>query len=206
MQLAPLLTASPLPGHVISIYAGTFEDGTSAGESPIGCPPPATYGVAGVRKHTCFMKCFMFEKLAQQHAGNLSLSHIYPGLVDGPGFYSSEMPMWFRVLWRILKPLASLFMTSPNDCGQIMLYLATPRYPAKGNVEGANAKTSGGVGVAKSTLDEVGGGSYSVGQRADEGKGISYAKVRKEETSKLVWDHTMEILTRIEKENAKISP
>ena len=48
LQLMPLLTASPLQGHVISIYAGGFEDGTTAADLPIGCPPPATYGVTGV--------------------------------------------------------------------------------------------------------------------------------------------------------------
>lgn len=203
MQLLPLLTASPLPGHVISIYAGGFEDGTSPGESPIGCPPPATYGVSGVRKHTCFMKNFMFEELAERHAGKLSLSHIYPGLVDGPGFYSPEMPSWFKVLWRLLKPLASLYMTSADDCGRVMLYLATSRYPAKGTIEGADRKLVGGVEVAKSTLGELGGGSYSVGQRGDVGaKGKSYEKVRQEGTSKQVWDHTMEVFMRIEKENA----
>jgi hypothetical protein len=203
LQLVPLLTASPLPGHVISIYAGGFEDGTSPGESPIGCPPPATYGVTGVRKHTCFMKNFMFEELAEKYAGKLSLTHIYPGLVDGPGFYNPEMPSWFRFLWRILKPLASLYMTSSDDCGDVMVYLATSRYPAKGS--GA-LEIYGGLEAAKSTLGELGGGSYAVGQRGDVGaKGKSYEKVRQEGTSKQVWDHTMETLTKIEKENAKAS-
>lgn len=204
MQLLPLLTASPLPGHVISIYAGGFEDGTSPGESPIGCPPPATYGVTGVRKHTCFMKTFMFEEFAERHAGKLSLSHIFPGLVDGPGFYNPEMPTWFRLLWRLLKPLASLYMTSADDCGHVMLYLATSRFPAKGTVERPHKKAIGGVEVAQSTLGELGGGSYAVGQRGDVGtKGKTYEKVRQEGMSKQVWDHTMEILTRIEKENGK---
>src|ERR1700709_2117207 len=75
LQLMPLLTASPRPGHVISIYAGGFEDGTKPGESPIGCPPVETYGRAGVRKHTGFMKNFIFEELAEKNAGKLSLIH-----------------------------------------------------------------------------------------------------------------------------------
>ncbi|KAJ5833025.1 hypothetical protein N7474_001336 [Penicillium riverlandense] len=174
LQLLPLLTSSPLPGHVISIYAGGFEDGTSPGESPIGCPPPSTYGLTAVRKHTSFMKTFMFEELAEKNAGKLSLIHIYPGLVDGPAFYGPEIPSWFRFLWRILKPLASLYMTSADDCGDVMTYLATSRYPAKGT---AGNKSAGGVEVAKSTQGEPGGGCYAVGQRGDVGaKGKSYAK------------------------------
>lgn len=203
-QLLSLLTASPLPGHVISIYAGGFEDGTSPGESPIGCPLPATYGITGVRKHTCFMKNFLFEELADRHAGKLSLTHIYPGLVDGPGFYSPDMPTWFRIVWRLLKPLAALYMTSADVCGDVMLYLATARYPAKGGIgEGAESEMVGGLQVARSTLGELGGGAYAVGQRGDVGAGgKSYEKVREEGTSRQVWDHTMDVLTGIEKKNA----
>jgi hypothetical protein len=203
LQLMPLLTASPVPGHVISVYAGGFEDGTSPGELPIDCPPPATYGVAGVRKHASFMKTFFFEELAEKHAGKLSLSHIFPGLVDGPGFYSTEMPAWFRFLWRLLKPLSSFIMTSPDVCGQVMLYLGTSSYPAKGTIQdGQNA--IGEVEVAKSTKGEVGGGSYTLGERADvKNVGMSYEKVRTKDTGQQVWDHTMSILERIEKENVR---
>jgi hypothetical protein len=200
----PLLTASPLPAHVISIYAGGMEDGTSAGELPIDCPPPSTYGVSSVRKHTCFMKNFLFEELAEKHAGKLSLSHIYPGLVDGPTFYSPDMPTWFRFIWTLMKPLAKLvYMTPPDTCGEVMLYLATPRYPAKG--ESVDSETiAGGIEVANSTRAEHGGGAYALGQRGDvSSKGVSYEKARTADTSKQVWDHTMAVLERIDKENKK---
>ena len=206
MQLMPLLTASPLPGHAVSIYAGGFDNETKPGELPIGCPPPATYGVAGVRKHASFMKNFLFEELAEKNAGHLSLSHIYPGLVDGPGFYNYDMPTWFRILWRLLKPLALFYMTSADDCGQVMLYLATSRYPAKGTIEEGGKNPAGGVEVAESTNAELGGGSYSLGQRGDvRAKGKSYEKVRQEGLSKKIWDHTMETLEHIEKENTRAS-
>ncbi|KAF7553061.1 hypothetical protein G7Z17_g3914 [Cylindrodendrum hubeiense] len=194
MQLMPLLTASPLPGHVISVYAGGFEDGTSPGEWPVGCPADAVYGISTVRKHTCFMKTFVFEELADKYAGKLSLTHIYPGLVDGPTFTGPDMPAWFRLVWRLLKPLAQLFMTSSEDCGQVMVYLATSNFPAKGAPGSAKATLS--------TKAEPGGGCYGVGKWADMPKGIRYEKVRKEDTSKKIWDHTMETLERIEKENA----
>ncbi|KAK5120473.1 hypothetical protein LTR85_006128 [Meristemomyces frigidus] len=195
MQLLPLLTASHLPGHVVSVYAGTFEDGTSPGELPIGCPPDSSYGVGSVRKHTTFMKTFLFEELAARYAGHLSLTHIYPGLVDGPGFSSPDMPRWFRVLWPLLKPLTRLYMTSPDVCGQVMLYLATSHFPAKTQKPGEGAQ------VTRSTSGEPGGGSYGVGQRGDPQKGVSYAKVRRDATSKEVWDHTMQTLGKIETAN-----
>ena len=79
-----LLTASPLPGYVVSVYAGGFEDGTPPGELRVDCSPPSTYGVSTVRKHTCFLKTFFFEELAEEHAGRLGLSHTYPGLSTDP--------------------------------------------------------------------------------------------------------------------------
>lgn len=202
MQLMPLLTASPVPGHVISVYAGGFEDSTRPGDLPIGCPPDSTYGVTSVRKHTTFMKTFLFEELAEKYAGKLSLTHIYPGLVDGPTFYSPEMPGWFRVLWWLFKPLAKLYMTSPQVCGGVMVYLAASRYPAKGHIKDSK-RLMNGVHIASSSKAEPGGGAYTVGQRGDASDKISYEKVRKEGLSEQVWDHTMDTLERIEKQNAK---
>jgi hypothetical protein len=201
----PLLTASPQASHVISIYAGGMEDGTSSGDLPIGCPPADIYGVSAVRKYTCFMKNFFFEELAEKHAGKLSLSHIYPGLVDGPAFYSDDMPTWFRWVWGFMKPLAwLLYMTTPEVCGDVMLYLATPHYPAKGQLNDNDSLVEKAE-VAKSTNGELGGGCYALGQRADawNSKGMSFEKARTNQTSKQVCDHTMETLERIERENGR---
>lgn len=199
LLLLPLLEASPITGHVISVYAGAVDISAAPGELRIGCPPDAVYSLHTVRKYTTFMKTFFFETLAEKYAGKLSLVHIYPGLVEGPGFQSPDMPLWFRVFWQlILKPLTWWYQTTPDDCGDVMLYLATERYPAKGINGSGGERTMGGVGVAKSTRDEIGGGAYSVGQRGDEQKGVAFEEVRKDDTEKLVWEHTMETFARIE--------
>ncbi|KAJ4292404.1 Diamine acetyltransferase 2 [Kalmusia sp. IMI 367209] len=192
MQLLPLLTVSTLPSQIVSVYAGTMEDGTKSGEFPVGCPPDSIYGIGAVRKHTSFMKTFMFEELAQKHAGRLRLTHILPGLVDGPGFQSPDVPGWFKVVWRLLKPLLGWYMTSPDVCGQVMVYLATSHFPARG----ASTEVKN---VTRDSRGEVGGGAYSVGQRADAQKGIMYEKVRQADTSKRIWDHTMDVLEKAEK-------
>lgn len=190
-NLTPLLRACPGTAHVISIFAGSMEDKFKPGQLPIGEPEPASYGITAVRMHTCFMKTFLFESLAEQHAGKISFVHIYPGLVDGPTFYNNENPLWFRILWTMMKPLVSWYMTSPEVCGQVMVSLATSRYPAKGTVdpgEGAGGK------VAFSSQRELGGGAYSVGQRGDERSGVSWASTRRDDTGKKVWEHTMQVL------------
>ncbi|KAF2437278.1 hypothetical protein P171DRAFT_373790 [Karstenula rhodostoma CBS 690.94] len=141
--------------------SSTFENGTKPGEFPVGCPTDTTYGVSAVRKHASFMKTFLFEELAEKHAGKLRLTHIYPGLVDGPVFLGSDAPTWFKWFWRLSKPLISWYMTAPDG--------------------------------------ERGGGSYSVGQRADAQTGIMYEKVRQADTRQKVWRHTMETLEQVEK-------
>ena len=202
-NLTPLLEAAPNPAHVISIFAGGIEDSIKADEIPIGTPPPASYSVTSVRKHTAFMKTFLFEELAEKHAGKISFIHVFPGLVDGPTFYSDVNPLWARILWLLLKPLFFWYITAPEVCGEVMVYLATQRYSAKGTMKaGGESKVIGGV--AYSTQRELGGGAYGVGQRGDEMKAVSYAKVRKTDTAKKVWDHTMETLTKIEKKNAAL--
>jgi hypothetical protein len=190
-NLTPLLLAASNTAHVISIFAGTMEETIKPGELPIGVPPPAVYGVSSVRGHTAFMKTFAFEELAEKHAGKISFNHIYPGLVDGPTFYRDVNPRWIRIIWQIMKPLAMLYMTSPAMCGEVMVFLATQRYPAKGSI-------APGSEVAASSQQELGGGAYSVGQRGDEKKAVSYAKVRKADTGKKVWEHTMEMLKQAE--------
>jgi hypothetical protein len=199
-NLTPLLIAAPNTAHVVSIFAGNFEDPIKAGEVPIGTPPKADYGINSVRKNVAFMKTFMFEQLAEQHAGKISFIHIYPGLVDGPGFYSDVQPTWFKIVWRVMKPLLSFYMTSPDVCGEVMLSLATPRYPAKG------AEKLGEVacGVAYSTQRELGGGAYGVGMRGDENKNVAYMKVRKDDTMQKVWEHTMEVFKGVDGKTAEL--
>ncbi|KAH9909278.1 hypothetical protein F4778DRAFT_222931 [Xylariomycetidae sp. FL2044] len=205
-QLIPLLTASPVPGHVVSVYAGGLEDGVGSKPGqplPIGTPSAEAWGVPAVRKHTSFMKTLMFEEFAARHAGRVSLAHVYPGLVDGPGFTAADMPLWFRVAWRLLKPLLSLAMVKPDKCGLVQVYAASPRYPAKGQ-----SPPGGGEGEAspRSTLWELGGGAYALGASGDvANKAVSYEKVRKEGLGQQVWDHTMGILEQIEKEGKIIA-
>lgn len=140
------------------------------------------------------MKTFFFEELAEKHAGKISFVHINPGLVDGPTFYSDANPLWVRTTWRVLKPLMSWYMTSPEVCGQVMVYLATKRYPAKGSVTGDQSTP-----VAYSSQHEMGGGAYAVGQRGDENKSVSWAKVRKGDMGSKIWNHTIGTFTECTK-------
>lgn len=192
--LTPLLLSTPQPSHVISIFAGTLQGSHKPEVLPIGTPPPSTYSITSVRNHTTFTKTFLFEALAEQHAGKISFTHIFPGLVDGPVFDSDVNPWWFRKLWVVLRVLLAWYMTGEETCGDVMVFLATARYPAKGVVvEGKEVIGS----VARSTLGQVGGGAYAVGPRGDDGGKASYEGLRHVDdvsTGTKVWRHTMETI------------
>lgn len=164
---------------------------------PLSWPSNETYNINTVRKHVGFMKTFTFEELADKHAGKISFTHIYPGLVDGPGFYSSEHPLWFKILWRVMYPFLWLTYITPNDtCGQVMAYLATGAFPAKGG------SVPAGVEAAVGTEGQKGSGAYSVGQRADPGhkEGVkAFAAFDHQDLRAKVWKHTMEVFERVEK-------
>lgn len=200
--LAPLLTARESgSARVISIFAGNVEDSIKPGAPlPIGPIPKEEYGITAVRRQATFMKTFAFEHLAEQHKGKISFTHIYPGLVDGPNFYNPDvMPLWWRIVWRLLKPLAWWYTTSAEDCGDVMVFLATGRYPAQGEEVSGNAKVVGGV--AYSSTREKGGGAYAVGQRGDERGDVSWKNVRKGDTEERVWDNLTGTFARIEELN-----
>lgn len=190
-NLTPLLLAPTQTTHVISIFAGNMEDSIKPDDDPIGTPSPSKYGITSVRRNTCFMETFYFEELAEKHAGKTSFVQIYPGLVDGPGFYGEETALWFHITWRVVKPLLSWYMTSPEVCGEVMLYLATKSYPAKGIMDKS-------ADAAFSSQQELGGGAYAVGQRGDESKKVSWARARKSDMGTRVWEQTQEVFKRVE--------
>jgi hypothetical protein len=145
------------------------------------------------------MKTFLFEALAEKHAGKISFIHVYPGLVDGPTFLSDVNPLWFRLVWRVAKVLMSWYMTSPRVCGEVMVFLGMARYPARGLGVGVKDSEEGKAvaDVAFSSMRERGGGAYAVGQRGDEKKEVSYKKLRQSDTTDRVWKHTMGVLEGI---------
>jgi hypothetical protein len=186
---------------VISVYAGSFEEVSANEKAPIGCPSVEKYGINTVRKHVVFMKNFMFEEFARKYAGKISFIHIYPGLVDGPGFYHQDNPLWFKVIWRILYPFLWLtYMTQQDTCGEVMAYLATNSFPPTGETEVHE------VDMTVATTGVKGDGSYAVGQRADSGNkqgSKTFASFRDQDLGKEVWEHTMEIFEQVVKSDAR---
>jgi hypothetical protein len=95
------------------------------------------------------------------------MTHTFPGLVEGPGFYQTEgVPLWGRIAVRLFMPILRRTVCVPGEeCGERMLFFASPRYPPRGPGDEKTKKTVeiGGetLEVAKSTDGVVGGGATS---------------------------------------------
>ncbi|KIW50163.1 hypothetical protein PV05_11778 [Exophiala xenobiotica] len=199
-RLLPLLVESRLPpgggaAHIISIYAPKTEGQLFADDLSLRQPGHFTY--MNARSHIAYFKTLFFEKLVAQYPGKLSFCHVFPGLVHTPGFKNPELPTWFKVVFPIVgRPLMWVFGTSHAEAGARTLFLATPRFPAKGAREDSD--------VAVGADGQKGSGVYTVWSDSETmSREEVYKKtgVDKEELREMVWKHTMGAFEDIEKGN-----
>ncbi len=203
-KLLPLLLASPLPAHVVSVY-GAGKEGKLFPED-LSLRNPGHYSFANVRSHVVYMKTFFMEALAERNRSRLSLVHVFPGLVITDAFDSPRLPTWFKLIWPVAAPFVRPFSVPPPECGERILFLATPRYSVRRTIDtetsakGIEATATGEDAVAAMGTDgNRGGGAYAVNWDGETiPTKMTYKKVRKEGLAGKVWDHTMRAFEEIE--------
>jgi hypothetical protein len=199
LNLLPLLLKSNLPATVVSVYAGGMEAKFYPDDLSLRAPKRFTYALA--RSHMIYMHTLFFETLAAQHPNKLRLTHIFPGLVLGPGFQNPELPAWFRFVFnRIVIPLFGRWITIPPEvCAQRMLALASKRYPAGSTSEATDKSGLGAGNVCVGTDGRPGSGAYALGSAGEDVlKRESYRKFDKDAMRRRVWEHTTKAFSVIE--------
>ena len=188
-QLLPLLQASTLPAHVVSVFAAGNEGKLISND--LSLRKSGNYNFANARSHCTFMTTEFMEQMASQNPGKLSLVNLFPGLVITPAFSSPDYPIWFKLVWRIASPLAKMMAVSPEEAGQRVLFTATDRFPAKS----AGRSEKRGTAVATGTDGNVGSGAYACNNDGeptpDSKRAKAYKGVQRQKFSKAVWEHTM---------------
>jgi len=102
-NLLPLLLASSVPAHIVSVFAAGMEK--KLYPEDLSLRDPKHYqGWGDMRTHVVYMTTFLMEELAKKYPGKLALSHVFPGLVIH-GSFGNIVPKWFRVLGSIFLPL-----------------------------------------------------------------------------------------------------
>ncbi|ETI21759.1 hypothetical protein G647_05828 [Cladophialophora carrionii CBS 160.54] len=196
-NLLPLLLTSDLPAHVISVFAAGMEGEFHLNDMSI--RDPRHWGMLTVRSHVCVMHTFFFERLAEQHRGKISLVHLFPGMVMTKAFQNPGVPLWGRLMFRIFRPILSVFATPVSESGERTLFLASPqRFPAcRGSGDQPTKAASAGAPnlvVATGTDGKIGSGAYAVdidGETCHKAKMIE--KYRAGGVGEKIWEHTMKV-------------
>jgi hypothetical protein len=194
LKLLPLLLKSSLPAKVVSVYAAGLE--AKLFPEDLSLRDLKHYSYSQARSHMIYMHTLFMETLAEQNRGKLSLIHIFPGLVLGPGFQNPELPAWFRTLfnWVLIPLFGRLLTVKPEDCGDRMLSLASSCYPPR-----PNDKSKSQEGVAIGTDGKAGSGAYSLSYNGENNLNAKvYEKFNKDKTRKAVWEHTMKAFEVVE--------
>lgn len=204
LRLLPLLLASPLAAHVVSVYAAGME--AKLFPEDLSLRDPQNYTFSNQRSHVVWMTTFFMETLAEKYRHQLSLTHIYPSLVmTNKGFDVDMVPSWFKVIWRFLvKPLVGPFSVPPGESGERMIFLATPRFPArqtagKGIFDKGSKSTITNVDIAVGSDGTRGSGAYRAnwnGETIPDKQ--AYKRVREQGMATKIWDHTMAAFDTIE--------
>lgn len=195
VQLLPLLLKSSLPARIVSVYAAGIE--AKLYPEDLSLRDLKLYSYTQARSHMIYMHTLFMETLAEKHLDKLALTHIFPGLVIGPTYYSAEYPLWFRIMFRILHPILGRFVTVPREeSGARMMSLASSRYPARPS-DPSKVYQPGSVAVG--TDGKPGSGVYSLGWKGENNLKLSvYEKFDKDEMRRKVWDHTVRAFEVIE--------
>lgn len=187
-NLIDLLQAEQKTAHVVSVYGAGLEGKLFKDDISL----RHHYSFANARSHIVHMTTMAFERFSR-HNPNLSLVHVYPGLVITPAYTDPSLPFWFRAAWSLAGPLVRVsFSISPEKAAKRMLFLTSARFAPL-----SDGRPDDSV-VAVGTNGSVGSGSYAVGEDSDTVHVKKrYDVLQREGFEELVWDHTQDVFACI---------
>ncbi|KAF8907956.1 hypothetical protein CPB84DRAFT_1768254 [Gymnopilus junonius] len=194
LNLLPLLRRATGLRRVVSVFAG-------GKEGPIDTNDFQGWKLGlSARGHASSLITLSHEVFAKK-APEVSFVHDFPGPVKsgiGRGAKSAPMLVLKAVLW-VIGP----FIYIPNqESGERHLYFATSaRYPASASEDGdSGVPLQDGVDTARGTDGKAGSGIYSIdwdGESAGKKVEETLEKLRKEDVTEKLWNHTEEEFERI---------
>ena len=195
-RLVPLLLASSLPAHVISVY-GPGRDTTFIPDD-LSLRSPKNYGFGSPGSHAAYLTTFFMEHLAIQNANKIAFVHYFPGLLLSEVFQDPTFPLWFRAVFRYGAPIIRLSpMTLDGKVsGERTLFNASHRFPPR-SADGRPVVSKDGV--AESSDGIVGGGAYRVNYNNEQvATGKHYVKLKAEGWLEKVVEHFLRAYEEIE--------
>lgn len=222
LNLIPLLLKSTIPTSptIVSVYAAGSESKLYTDDLSLRNLKIYNYSLA--RSHMCFMHSLFFEALAQKYPGKFTMVHIFPGIVVGPGYYSPELPAWFRILFHgFLKPVFGRWITvKPSESGERMISLAA--YPSGSAAGGDDGDSNPSPAASSKTHADADAEALKIGDAVTGTNGIpgsgvysltwsgeskyptakyeaAFEGTTKDEVRQKVWEHVNRAFEVIEK-------
>ena len=191
-NLMPLLLQSKPSASVISVYGAGLE-GKLFG-SDLSLRDAEHYSFANARSHIVYFTTMAFEHLAKQHAGRLSLTHVFPGIVVTLSYVDNDHPWWFKFAWKLADPIIQSFKAiSAEEIGSRVLYLGTKR-----SSPGLNDTCEASKSI-KGTDGTLGSGAYAIGENSEPvAMKSDYAGLRRDGFESTIMQHTEKAFEEIQ--------
>jgi hypothetical protein len=201
-ELRSAAHATPHFSRTLSILGGGHEGTVNLEDLEL----KNTFSGARCAAHSITMNSFMAEELAIREPAT-SFIHSSPGAVNTG--LARELPIWARIPTKLLAAtLLSPFMVSSEETGARQLFIATsglypPAKPFEGETLASGVAVPWGLKqVMPGSAGKEGSGAYFVNWNGEvSGKPKPMKDYREKGFGKTVWDHTMEVFTRVEKIN-----
>lgn len=200
-RFLPLLTASLNGGHVVSVFNSSVQSSVILDDLALRNPGKQTLWKQFA--HGVGMTNLFMEELARRNPGHLALCHYHPGYVPTDIANSSNFPWYLKLLLKyVITPLSWPFWVPLEECGQRVLFMASPaRFPAleSQGISAVGGKVEG-VEAAIGIDGKVGSGYYLVTKDDDTfGKEKKYEELRANGTADKIYQHTMAVFAEIER-------
>jgi hypothetical protein len=196
LNLLPLIQNATSLRSIVSVMAATCE-------GAIDLENISGHGLSLIqrRNQMASIQTLLLEEVAKR-APDVRFVHTLPGVVKS-GILRDASGLKISITICISKLLMPLIETSPAECGERHLFVATSaRYPPGSQSDGVAAGVSLGekVTVARATDGQIGSGMYSVNHKGDSApEKVEQLLVELGEngTAKAVWDYVMADFERI---------
>ncbi|KAF2793239.1 putative short-chain dehydrogenases/reductase [Melanomma pulvis-pyrius CBS 109.77] len=188
LNLLPLLQKAQSLRRVVCVLAGSYEGHIDTNNIPaLGVP------MLEVRNQMSSIQTLLLEEAARR-APDVSFVHNVPGIVKGGILREAEPSFRLSVMLAITGLLAPLIQTSPDECAERHVFLATSaKYaPRQGGAAIAGVAVDNDLAVARGSDGRIGSGVYTINTKG-ESSPVKIEKLlegfRNDGTARKVWEY-----------------
>lgn len=196
-KLLPLLRESPIGGRVVFVANPKTQGKMNLDDLEL----RKNFSIRLALSHYGGLQSWFLEELSRRNPAKVVGCHYYPGTVMTDLAWHSDIPRWTMFLWSwIVGPIMRIWSVPFDECGQRILFMASPRFAACPDTgEPFPSSSADGVDKAEGRNGVLGSGAYDVNWDDSIIPPTKEMKqLREERPGEKMWDHTMAAWEAIE--------